>query len=161
MVIQAVELILALLQAFNVLSTPMLIISSSFHIFLEKPQPALFNCVALGALKSFEKFTGKHLWWSLSFDKLANYTLAALLKKKLQHKCFHVNFTKFLWTTFSQNENKCFCNKTSAETSFKNDGWWVPWFEHRGNSFTSFRSIKLFFLFLLFISLFSWHFDFC
>ena len=120
----------------------------------------MFNCVASGALKSFAKFTGKHLWQSLSFDKLANYRLAPLLKKRLQHRCFHMNFTKFLQTAFLQNENYCFCNKTSTETSFKNDGWCVPWFEHRGNSFTSFSSIKLLFFFLLFISPFSWHFDF-
>ena len=71
-------------------------------------QPALFNCVALVALKSFTKFTGKHLWQNLSIDKLANYRLAALFKKRLQQRCLHVNFLEFLWTAFSQNENYCF-----------------------------------------------------
>ena len=125
MVIQAVELILALRQAFNVLSTPMLLLARSFIFSWKSTQPALFNCVALGALKSFAKFTGKHLWQSLSFDKLANYSLAALFKKRLQHRCFSVNFMKFLRTAFSQNKDYCFCNKTSTETSFKNDDWWM------------------------------------
>ena len=119
-VIQAVELILGLWQPFT--------------FSWKSTQPALFNCVALGALKSFTKFTGKHLWQSLSFDKLANYRLAALLKKRLQCRCLHVNFMKFLQTAFLQNENYCFCNKTSTETSFKKGCQWVPWFEHRGNS---------------------------
>ena len=97
-VTQAVELILALWLAFNVLSTPMLIISSSFHCFSWKStQPALFNCVALGALKSFIKFTRKHLWQSHFFDNLANYRLAALLKKRLQQWCFHVNAAASMW----------------------------------------------------------------
>ena len=95
------------------------------------------------------------------FDKLANYRLAALLKKRLWYRCFHVNFTKFLWSVFLQNKNCCFCNKTSTETSFKNDSPWVPWFEHRENGFAFFCSIKSLFVFLLFISHFLWHFNFC
>ena len=145
----------------------------TFIFSWKSTQPALFNCVALGALKSFAKFLGKHLWQGLSFNKLANCRLAALLKKRLQHRCFHVNFTTFLRTAFSQNGNYHFCNKRSTETSFKNGGRWVAWFEHWGNGFTPFRTrttpialknsarnTKLLFLFLPFIFLFSWHFDF-
>ena len=47
MVIQAVELILALGEAFNVLSTPMLIISLSFHIFLEKHSTSVVQLCSL------------------------------------------------------------------------------------------------------------------
>ena len=49
------------------------------------------------------KFTGKHLCYSLFFNKFAGLRTATLLKKKLWHMCFPVNFTKFLllWTTAS------------------------------------------------------------
>ena len=44
-----------------------------------------------GALRNLAKFTGKHLWQSLS---------ATLLKKRLWHRCFPVNFAKLLRTFF-------------------------------------------------------------
>ena len=44
-------------------------------------------------LKNLAKFTGKHLCWSLFFK----------MKKRLQHRCFAVNFAKFLRTPFLQN----------------------------------------------------------
>ena len=49
-----------------------------------------------GVLKNFAKFTGKHLCWRLFFDKVAGLRLPNLLKKRLQHRCFPVNFAKFL-----------------------------------------------------------------
>ena len=57
-----------------------------------------------GALRSFAKFTGKHIWLSLSFDKLADCMLAALLKKDSSTGVFHVNFIKFLGIIFLQNK---------------------------------------------------------
>ena len=116
---------------------PCYLLARPFIFSWKSTQPALLHCVALGALKNFQKFMGKQI---LSFDKLANYRLAALLKR-LQHRCSNVNFYEI-----SMNSFFCFCNKTSTETSFKNDCRWVPWFEHRRNSFTSICSIKLFFL---------------
>ena len=50
-----------------------------------------------GVLKNFAKFTGKHLCQNLFFKKrLKNL----LLKKTLWHRCFSVNFAKFLRTRF-------------------------------------------------------------
>ena len=46
-----------------------------------------------GALKNFSKFKGKHLCQSLLI-------LLTLLKKRLWHRCFPVNFDKFLRTPF-------------------------------------------------------------
>ena len=46
-------------------------------------------------LKTFVKFTGKHLCQSLRPP--------TLLKKRLWHRCFPVNFAKFLRTTFLKN----------------------------------------------------------
>ena len=55
-----------------------------------------------GALGSFTKFTGKHLSQSVFFKSLRPGTL---LKKRLWHRCFPVNFVKVLitlfWTTAS------------------------------------------------------------
>ena len=53
-----------------------------------------------GVLKNFAKFIGKHLCQSLSFNKFAGRRPAALLKERLWHKCFPVNFAKILRTPF-------------------------------------------------------------
>ena len=53
-----------------------------------------------GISKKFPKFTGKHLRQSVFFNKVASFRLATLFKKILCHRCFSVNFTKFLRTTF-------------------------------------------------------------
>ena len=45
-------------------------------------------------LKNFANFTGKHLCWSLLFNKAAG--LQTFIKKRLEHRCFPVKFTKFL-----------------------------------------------------------------
>ena len=45
-------------------------------------------------LKNFANFTGKHLCWSLFFNKAAG--LQTFIKKRLEHRCFPVKFTKFL-----------------------------------------------------------------
>ena len=46
-------------------------------------------------LKNFVKFTEKHLFQSLSFNKVAGLRPVTLLKKRLWHRCFPVNFAKF------------------------------------------------------------------
>ena len=48
-----------------------------------------------GVLKKFTKFIGKHLLES-HFNKVASN----FIKIRLQHRCFPVNFVKFLRTTF-------------------------------------------------------------
>ena len=82
-----------------------------------------------GVLRNLTKFTGKHLCKSLFFNKVAGLRPAALLKKRLWHRCFPVNFAKFLRTPFftehlhataSQNNkltlepSKATCNKSLA-----------------------------------------------
>ena len=59
--------------------------------------------VVLSVLKSFTKFTRKHLYQSLFFNNIADIRPATLLKKKLRHRCFPVNFVKLLWSPFLQN----------------------------------------------------------
>ena len=53
----------------------------------------------IGVLKNFASFTGKHLCWSLFFNKAAGCrpaTACNFIKKRLKHRCFHVNFPKLL-----------------------------------------------------------------
>ena len=56
-----------------------------------------------GVLRNFLKFTGKHLYQSLFFNKVAGLRPAALLKKRRWLRCFPVNFAKLLITSFLQN----------------------------------------------------------
>ena len=53
-----------------------------------------------GVLRNFAKFTGKHLCQCLFFNKAAGLSSANLLKKRLWHRCFPVNFAKFLRAPF-------------------------------------------------------------
>ena len=51
-----------------------------------------------GVLKTFSKFIEKRLCWSLFLNKFAGLRPETLLKKTLRHRCFPVNFAKFLRT---------------------------------------------------------------
>ena len=56
-----------------------------------------------GGLRNFVKFTGNHLRQRFFFNKVAGLSPATLSKKRLWHRCFPVNFTKFLRAPFLQN----------------------------------------------------------
>ena len=73
--------------------------------------------------RSFTKFTGKQLFQSLF--------VSTLLKRRLWHKCFPVNFVKFLRTSFLyKTSGGCFCilkdfqikNTSSQFRSSRKDG---------------------------------------
>ena len=53
-----------------------------------------------GVLKNSANFTRKHLCQSLFFNRVAGLMPATLLKKRLWHRCFPVNFSKFLKAPF-------------------------------------------------------------
>ena len=53
-----------------------------------------------GVLRNFAKFIGKHLCQRLFFNKVAGFRPATLLKTRLWHRFFPVNFVKFLRTPF-------------------------------------------------------------
>ena len=59
-----------------------------------------------GVLRNFSKFTGKHLCQRLYFNKVAGLRPATLLQKRLWHRCFPVNFEKFLRIPFLQNTSR-------------------------------------------------------
>ena len=71
----------------------------SHRCLTKQKQPPEVFCKK-GVLRNFAKFTGKHLCQSLFFDKVAGLRPATLLKKRLWHRCFPVNFAEFLWTPF-------------------------------------------------------------
>ena len=56
-------------------------------------------------LANFTKFTEKHLCQSLLFNRVAGLRAATLLKKRLWHRRFSVNFVEFLRTPFLQNSS--------------------------------------------------------
>ena len=56
-----------------------------------------------GILRNFTKFTEKHLFQNLFFDKVTGFRPAPLRKKRLWHTCFPLNFAKLLRTPFLQN----------------------------------------------------------
>ena len=66
---------------------------------LRSSRPDVFCKKAV--LKNFTKFTGKHLCLSVFFNnKVAGLGPATLSKKRLWHRCFSVNFVKFLKNSF-------------------------------------------------------------
>ena len=69
----------------------------SLNLYQKQPPEMFCN---KGVLRNFAKFTGKHLCQSIFFNKVAGLRPATLLKKKLWHRCFPVNFAKFLRTPF-------------------------------------------------------------
>ena len=70
------------------------------NYFCKKLKSSHRRCsVRKGVLRNFSKFTGKHLCQSLFLIKIG-LRPATLLKKRLWHRCFPVNFVKFLRTPF-------------------------------------------------------------
>ena len=55
-----------------------------------------------GVFRNFAKFSGKHLCKNLFINKVAGLSLSMQLywKKRFLHRCFPVNFVKFLRTSF-------------------------------------------------------------
>ena len=56
--------------------------------------------VIKGVLRNFAKFTGKHLCQGLFFNQVVDLRPTTLLKKRLWHRYFPVNFAKFLKKPF-------------------------------------------------------------
>ena len=61
-----------------------------------------------GVLRNFAYFTGKHLCWSLFLIELQE--VRSFIKNRLWHRCFLVEFTKFLRTPNLKTANGCFWN---------------------------------------------------
>ena len=86
------------------------------------------------ALKNFTKFTGKLLCQSLFFNKVAGLKPASLLKKRLWHRPFPINFAKFLGTLFYGTPlDDCF-SKVISYSYFENPNSWKNFAVFRFNS---------------------------
>ena len=70
---------------------------SCFEVFRRSRPEVLYK---KGVLTDFAKFTGKHLCHSLFFNKVTALKPVTLLKKRISHRCFLVNFAKSLRTFF-------------------------------------------------------------
>ena len=76
------------------------------EVFLRPCRSSHRRCsVRKGLFRNFAKFTGKHLCQSLFFKKIAGLRPAILFKKRLWHRCFPVNFAKFLRTPLLRNNS--------------------------------------------------------
>ena len=73
------------------------------HAFVRSSRPDVL--CKKGVLRNFGKFIEKHMCQKLFFNKVAGLRPATLLKKSLCHRCFSVNFAKFLQST----SGGCFC----------------------------------------------------
>ena len=64
-------------------------------------EAVVWRCSVKNVFWKFREIhTRKHLCQSLFFNKVAGLRSATLFKKRLWHKCFPVNFAKFLRTFF-------------------------------------------------------------
>ena len=108
-----------------------------------------------GVLKNFAKFTTKHLCQSLFFNKVAGLRPATLLKTTPWHRCFPVNFEKFLRTSFYETAlSNCFWSKVYYNHQRGNQGPLKLWrdLSFNNNSFFC-LSQQIFIVFLLFFDL--------
>ena len=69
--------------------------------FIKKQPPEGFH--KKGVLKKFHKIHLKTPVLESYFNGVSGLKAVTLLKKRLQHRCFQVNFMKFLRTPFLQN----------------------------------------------------------
>ena len=60
-----------------------------------------------GVLRNFAKFIGKHLCQGLFYNKVTGPRRATLLKKRLLHRYFPVEFSKFLRIPFLKKHLQC------------------------------------------------------
>ena len=72
-----------------------------------------------GVQRNFAKFTGKHLCQSFFFNKVVDLRPATLFKKRLWHRCFPVNFAKFLRTFFIRTPLRLFLYSETCLQNFR------------------------------------------
>ena len=69
--------------------------------FIKRQPPVGFS--KKGVLKKFHKTHLKTPMLESYFNRVSGLRVVTLLKKRLQHRCFQINFMKFLRTPFLQN----------------------------------------------------------
>ena len=72
--------------------------------FVSKPlPPESASVLKKDVLRNFAKCRERHLRWNFFLNKIESFRPATLFKKRLRHRCFPVNFMKFLKAPFLQN----------------------------------------------------------
>ena len=80
------------------------VFSCKFGAYFQNNRSSHQRCsMKKGVLRNFTKFAGKHQWPSLLFNKVTGPKPATLLKKRLWHRFFLVNFAEFLRISFLRN----------------------------------------------------------
>ena len=94
----------------------------NFYFSYKKQKQASEVFYKKGVLRNFAIFIGKHLCQSLFLNKIGSLRPETLLKKRLWHRCFLLNFEKFLRTPFLQNTSGWLLLKksTSQKKFFQN-----------------------------------------
>ena len=78
-----------------------------FHAVYDICRSSHRRCsVRKSVLRNFAKFTGKRLFQSLFFNKVAGLKPVTLLKNRPWHRCFPVKFAKFLRTLILRNTSR-------------------------------------------------------
>ena len=90
------------------------------HLYISRSSRQEVFCKK-GVLGNFTKLAGKHLRQSLFFNKVAGPSPATLLKKRLWHRCFYVNFVEFLRTPF------CIEHLWWLRLCFSHNNFYVPY----------------------------------
>ena len=93
----------SILQFYSKTSAKLSISSDIVWCSVNKNNPKYAEAATRGVFRNFAKFTGKHLCQSLFYNKVAGLRTTTLLQKRPWHKCFPINFAKFLRTAFLQN----------------------------------------------------------
>ena len=86
--------------------------STNIQVTSLNPEAVVRGCsVKKDLLRKFAKFTGKNLCQSLFLIKLQASRPATLIKTRLWHRCFPVNFAKFPRNFFLKKNTSdgCFC----------------------------------------------------
>ena len=101
------ELLLALWSYFAVFSSCLCscqivqLLLVSWYVFFITSRRSHQRCsMKKGVPRNITKFTRKHLCQSLFLNKVSGLRFATLLKMRLWHICFLVNFAEFLRTPF-------------------------------------------------------------
>ena len=79
----------------------------NLHNDYSSPSPVTKKQLSGDVLKIFAKFTVIQLCQSLIFDKVAVLRPGTLLKQRLRHRCFPVNFAKYLRKPFYIEHLRC------------------------------------------------------
>ena len=87
----------------------------------------------ISVFKNFVRFTWKHLWRSLFFNKVADLRSSTLLEKRLWQRCFPLNFAKFLRTPCFRAPPVAASDNSHTKRSYSTSFPWTCCAEYQNN----------------------------